>query len=147
MKKRTIIILSSILLIILIGGAIGIYLYKKPVKDFADSKAEITLNAKAIFDEFVKDQNAAIAKYVSNDKTIQISGLISDVQIGNDGTVTIILDVANPDGDVSCTLTPEESQKAKDLKPGTNINIKGQCTGFQELINKEVVMIRCGLVK
>jgi len=147
MKKRTLIILASVALVIIIAAIVGLSMYFKPVKNFSASKADITMSSKSFFEEFLKDQSTANSKYVVNDKTIQITGKIADIKKNDDGTVSVLLDVENPEGDVSCALTKEESLKADKYKPGMTIIIKGQCTGFQELINKEVIMIRCGIVE
>ena len=146
MKKKLIIIGAIIAVLAIIGGSIGLYMFYKPTKDFSKSKVDVTLTSTGLFNEFSKDQNSATAKYVSTDKTIELSGKITEIKKNDDGTTLIILDAGNPDGDVSCTLTNEESPKAGKFKAGSIIKIKGQCTGYQELISKEVIMIRCGIV-
>ena len=147
MKKKIIIIVCIITVIAAIGAATAYRYVYQPSKNFATSKADITLDAKALFDEFVKDQNSANTKYVSKDKTIQISGKISEVKKNEDNTCLLIIEVGAPDSDLSCTIVKEDSQKALSLKPGQIIKIKGQCTGYQDLINKEVQMIGCGIVE
>lgn len=146
MKTRNVILLG-ILILGIIGGSIAIYMYNKPIKNYTSSKADFKLTAKTLFDEFDKDQITATAKYVSDDKTVQVSGVIAGIKKNDDATMTILFDVASPDNDISCTLTAEESKKATDLKPEMTTTVKGQCTGFQELINREVIMMRCGIVK
>jgi hypothetical protein len=146
MKKKFLYIGLPIAIIIIIALAIAYYFYSKPVKDFANSKAEITLSSKDLLSEFQKNEAEANTKYVSGDKTIQISGKILEIKKGDDGVITIILDAGIPDGDVSCALTKEEATKIDKYKQGMDIIIKGQCAGYQELINKEAIMIRCGIV-
>ena len=137
----------AIIIVAIIGIGIGIYLYNMPQKNFASSKADFTLTAKELFDEFVKSEQAANAKYVTGNKTIQISGTIKELPESPDTAAIVLIDVQNPDGDISCTLIPEDSKKVKTLKVGNLITVKGQCTGYQELISKEVLMIRTGLIK
>lgn len=146
MKTRTKVISLSFIILVLVVGSVGTYYYFKPAKNFVTSAADYKLTARVFFEEFMKDQNAAAAKYVIRDKTIQLNGKISEIKKGNDGSVTITLDCGYPDGDISCALTREESTKANALKPGAPVTIKGECTGYEELINKEVVMIRCGII-
>jgi len=147
MKKKIIIIVSVLIGLGIIGAGIGFYFFKKPVKDFSQSSVDVSLTAKSIYTEFLKDQNSASAKYVTTDKTIEIKGKVSEIKKNDDGSYQINLDVGDPEGDVCCTLTMEESAKAGNIKSGDMVSIKGQCTGFQELISKEVVMIRCGISK
>ncbi|MBM2817336.1 MAG: hypothetical protein HW421_4098 [Ignavibacteria bacterium] len=147
MKKKVIRIVILLVFAGLFAGGYGYYMYQKPVKNFSESKAEITITAKAIFDEFAANQNAAEAKYVAKDKTIQVSGKIARIEKKDDGTYTVYLEVGTPDSEVSCSFAPEASQKAAGLKAGMNVAIKGQCTGWQDLISREVVMIRCGMAE
>ena len=147
MKKKIWIIVSIIAIIGAIGATIGYFMMNKQVKDFAKSKAEITLSSKALFDEFQSSEASANAKYVANDKTMQVEGQILEIIQNEDSTSTISLDVMLEGGDISCNLSKEESAKSAKFKKGDKITLKGQCTGYQELINKEVVMIRCGIVE
>ena len=145
MKKVTKII-GIVVIIAVLGIGTGLYLFFKPTKDFAKSKADFTLSAQELFTDFSKDEKTSTTKYVSNDKTIEISGTVQSVSDNSDSTKTIILSVGNPDGDISCTLTKEQSAGAKILEKQA-ITLKGQCTGLQELIAKEVIMIRCAIVE
>ncbi len=147
MKNKTATIILILVGILIIGGGLGYYLYQKPVKDFSNSNADLALTAKEIFAEFEKDELAANEKYVTDDKTIEVSGTIIEISTNDNGTVTLLLDVENPDGDLSCSIVKEDSDYANTLQKGTSVKIKGQCTGYQDLINKEVVMIRCGIVR
>ncbi len=147
MKRKTKYISAAVLALIIIGIFLGFYMYNKPVKDFAGSEAEITLSAKELFNAFAKDQNKATTEYVSADKIILIEGKILEINKSSENQVNIILDVDDPDGDISCTLVKDKTGKSEKYKPGDIIKIQGQCTGYQELINKEVIMIRCGIVE
>jgi len=146
MKKKILIILGIAAVLGFIGLAIGLKMYFKKTKDFATADADFKVTAKQIFDEYSKDENTSNAKYVVKDKTIEISGTIQTVTDNSDSTKTIVLSVGSPDGDVSCTLTKEESTKAK-VTANSAVVLKGQCTGLQELISKEVIMIRCAVVQ
>ncbi|MGA2298119.1 MAG: hypothetical protein ABSG15_11280 [FCB group bacterium] len=147
MKKKVIYISGTVLLIALIGGAIGLYMYFKPVKNFATSKADYVVTAQSLYGEFAQNETTANKKYVTEDKTVQISGKISDINKTQTGAMTITLDAGTPDGDISCTLIKEAVTVADKYKKGSDITIKGQCTGIQELINKEVIMMRCAIVE
>jgi len=146
MKKKVLITLGIIAVIGFIVGGIGLYLFFKPTKDFAKSKADFTLTSDQLFADFSKDEKVSTAKYVSNDKTLEITGTVQSVTDNSDSTKTIILSVGSPDGDICCTLTKEQSLTAK-ISEKQSIKLKGQCTGLQELIAKEVIMIRCAIVE
>jgi len=146
MKKKLLIITGVIVALAVIGAGIGLYLFFKPTKDFAKSKADFTVTAQQLFTEFSKNETASSAKYVSNDKTIELTGIVQSVTDNSDSTKTIILAVGTPDGDISCTLTKEQSATAK-ITENKTITLKGQCTGLQELIAKEVILIRCAIAQ
>lgn len=146
MKKKLLIIVGIIVALGIIGAGIGLYLFFKPTKDFAKSKADFTLSSQQLFNDFSKDEVASSAKYVSNDKTLEITGTVQSVSDNSDSTKTIILGVGSPDGDISCTLTKEQSATAK-IAEKQSITLKGQCTGLQELIAKEVIIIRCAVAE
>jgi len=147
MKRKTKYIIIIILLAAIIGGGLGLYLFFKPIKNFAESEAELTLTSKELFESFVKDQNKANLEFVSEDKIIQIKGKILEINFNPDKTSTILIEVGNPEGDISCSIISNDFNKARKCKVGESIKIQGQCTGYQELINKEVIMIRCGIVE
>jgi len=142
--KKYILIIG--ILAIVAGVGFGLMKYFKPTKDFAKSEADFSVTAQQLFTEFSKDEKNSSAKYVHNDKTVEISGVIQSISANSDSTKTIILSVGNPDGDVCCTLTQEASVEGK-LSAGKSIKLKGQCTGLQELIAKEVILIRCAIVQ
>ncbi|MDQ1267175.1 MAG: hypothetical protein QG635_2329 [Bacteroidota bacterium] len=148
MKKKN--ILFSLLIVVavgIIGGGIGFYYYMKPVKNYAASEADIIIGARELIAEFAKNETAANLKYVSGNKTIQVSGRIGDIRQNDNGTETIVIEAGSPDETVSCTLIKYKAAAAVKYKAGSAITIKGQCTGYQELISKEVIMIRCGIVE
>lgn len=126
-------------------GFIGYYFYQKPVKNFADSTADISIQAKDLFDAFIKNEQKAIIEYVSSNKIIKVSGKIRDIIVNSDSTSIISLEVASAEGAISCNIEKNYRNKVKKLKPGNIVMIQGQCTGYQELINKEVIMMRCGI--
>jgi hypothetical protein len=142
MKKRYYILLS-ILAILLVGGSIGLYMYFKPQKDFGKSTPDFVLSDKDLLNEFEASEANATQKFVTGDKTILVSGTISEVSRNADGTFHVVLTEADMSGSIQCSLMAGETEKAGKLKKGEPLQIKGQCAGLQELIDKQVTMIRC----
>jgi hypothetical protein len=146
MKKRWYVVIG-LAVVILAGAGVGLMMYFKPHKDFGASKPDLTVTAVEILAAFDKDEAAATARFVADDKTVLVSGTIADIADGEKGAKQVILAGGAPDATVSCTLTPEESQSALSLKKGQSIGIKGQCTGIQTLLDKQVIMIRCAVAR
>ena len=146
MKKRWYFVIGVLVLLLVVVG-VGLMMYFKPHKDFGDSKPDISVTTAEILAAFGKNETAANARFVADDKTILVSGTIRDIADDGKGTAVITLAGDATDGTVSCTLTPEESKAASSLKKGQNIGIKGQCTGIQTLLDKQVIMIRCAVAR
>jgi hypothetical protein len=138
-------IIVAFAFIVVAGALVAYYLYQKPVKNFANSTADITIEAKDLFDAFIKNEEKAITKFVSDDKTIKVKGKILEIIANSDGTSVISLEVGDPESAISCNMEKEYSNKTSKLKQGDIVTIQGQCTGYQELISKEVIMMRCGI--
>ncbi len=146
MKKSRIIILS-ILAVAVIAIAVGLMMYFKPHKDFATSTPDFELTVADLLGDFTTDEAAATGKYVSDDKTMLISGIVSEIDTDTQGNAVIVLAQAGTFGTVSCTLTPQESTASITLQIGQPIRIQGQCTGVTTLIDPQVIMIRCALMQ
>jgi hypothetical protein len=143
--KYIVIIAFSILIL---GSAIAFWwIFYKPQKDYGSSKPDITISAKDFMKEFDADENAANKKFITGNKTIQVIGKISEINKNSDGTVKIILGDTGFEGTISCTLMPDQTTNAEKYKKGDNVSIKGQCTGMQALLDKEIIMIRCAFSK
>ena len=149
MKKKNIYIaLAVVLLGAVIGGIVAYKMYNMPHKDFAASKPDFEVTAQAIFDEFTADENASTQKYVSGDKTVQISGVVVSFTQENDSTATLA--VADKQGGAAianCNIMPEFFAQASALQAGQAVKVKGQCTGFQGLIDPAVFFERCAVVE
>lgn len=122
------------------GGAIGYYLWNKPQKDMQAAKADMAIDAAALFNEFNTDETAANAKYL--DKTVAVSGKVKEVTKTEDGTVKASLDTGSEFG-VFCELDPLSQHARTDFPVGETVTFKGICTG----LNFDVQLTRCVEVK
>lgn len=147
MKKKYI-VLISLAVIIIVGVSVGLSMYFKPHKNFATSKADFVLNPKQLYTEFDSNEADATKKYVTGDKTCQVSGYVTEINKEADSTITIVLaDSVASAGILNCSFMKTENENLSKIKKTDKITIKGQCTGFQGLIDKAVIMIRCGIAE
>jgi len=123
-----------------LGGAVGYYLWNKPHEDMQAAKADMAIDASALFNEYNTDENAANAKYL--DKTIAVSGKVKEANKTEDGTVKVSLDTGSDFG-VLCELDPLSKHPRTDFAPGETVTFKGNCTG----LNFDVQLTRCVEVK
>ncbi|MBL0174211.1 MAG: hypothetical protein IPP94_02915 [Ignavibacteria bacterium] len=146
MKKTRMVLIVLAALAILAAG-VGLMMYYKPHKDFATSTPDVRITAEAFTKAFDADEVNATWAYVKGDKTILVTGTVAEVGSDKDGNVDVVLAGGKETGTVSCAMMPDERERAKKLMPGERVRIKGQCTGRVELIDKQVIMIRCALAE
>lgn len=138
MKKLLYLVLAAVV----IGGAVGYYLWNKPHENMASAKAEATTDAAAIFAEFEKDEASANTKYLG--KTVAVTGKVKEASTGADGTTKVNLE-AGPEASfgVACTLDPLSKHARTTFAAGETITLKGKCIG----LNLDVQLDRCVEVK
>ncbi|MCE7922351.1 MAG: hypothetical protein DYG98_04790 [Haliscomenobacteraceae bacterium CHB4] len=129
-------ILYFLLAIACLSGAIGYYLWNKPHENMQTAKADMTIDATALFNEFNTDEAAANAKYL--DKTIAVAGKVKETTKADDGTVKVSLDTGSDFG-VLCELDPLSQHARTDFAAGETVTLKGICTG----LNFDVQLTRC----
>lgn len=138
--RKIIVVFVVIVMVVLIGG---IFKYFQPQKNYATSKPDYVLEVGELFAAFDNDETATTQKYVSSNCTLQVKGLLGKVVHESDSTVTVVIvDGKNSDASLNCNLAKGNESLLDKLKEGMPITVKGQCTGYQSLIDKSVFMIR-----
>lgn len=136
MKK----ILFALLALALAGAGVGYYLWNKPHQKMESAKADVTIEAAQLFQEYNNDETGSNAKFL--DKTIAVSGTVKEAAKSDDGTAKIILETGSDFG-VSCELDPLTQHARIDFQPGEKVTFKGKCAG----LNLDVQLARCVEVK
>lgn len=121
MKK----LLSVLALLLLIGAAIGIYLWNKPHETAGNVKTELFAPAGEIYAAFEADSSAANKKYLG--KMIEISGKVTGSEKVESGPLIIYLEAPSDMGVVSCSMLPEVTSAPAEQ---TEVTIKGWCNGY-----------------
>jgi hypothetical protein len=124
-----------IALILLALGAISAffvykYVYNKPHPDYVKAKAEVVVNAKQLWSDYVQDKDKADGKYTG--KILQVEGSISG-QEDTDSLLIVVYAYSQGmfgDEGIRVTMLPEFSRSAKALNPAVPVKIKGLCTGY-----------------
>jgi hypothetical protein len=133
-----------ILLITIIGliGAIMLFflVYNKPHVDYERAKPEIEIYAADLYQAFIDDEQAAEEKYIG--KVIAIEGSMGYIE-EHEGFM--IVGFVFQDGlfgsqGIRCIMLENHARQAASLSPGTSVNIKGLCTGFN---GYDVIMEHC----
>ncbi|MFK7832046.1 MAG: hypothetical protein AB8B52_02105 [Winogradskyella sp.] len=119
MKKKTIIILSLIVVAIVIGAGVYDYTFNSKHRDIANEEATLALSANELFSHFQKDELLATTNYL--DKVIEIKGNVTAVE---DGEVVL-------NEKIQVRFTNEDLPKLADK---TFVTLKGRCVGYDELL-------------
>jgi hypothetical protein len=137
LKKITLICL----LLICFGASVGAYLYFKPSKNYRNTKADIKITASELIYDFSKNESAAGLKYLN--KIVQVTGMVQDISTDESGITDINLFAKNEAAMISCAMDSSERKNYNNVIKGSEVTIKGQCTGML----MDVVMIKCVIVK
>jgi RecG-like helicase len=138
-NKRWKKILTIIAVLVLAVGGYGYYLYNKKPADVRKQSSKFEVTATALVTEFSTDENAANRKYL--DRVISVKGRVSEVSTDTTGKATVFLETGDPMSAVTCSFYDEEAASAKALNKGTEVTIKGKCTGKLA----DVVLNKCSI--
>lgn len=133
MVKR---IILALLALAVLGGGVGLYLYNKPHEDMQSAKAELAVDAAALYSEFAADETAAGAKYFN--KPIAVRGTVREATKGEDGAVKVLLETGG-EFVVLCELDPLSKHPRTDFAAGETVTMKGLCAGY----SFDVQLSRC----
>lgn len=128
--------LLAILVLGLIGLAVGYYLWNKPHENIEAAKPDIAVSAADLFAAFETDENAANAEYL--DKIIEVSGTVAESGTNEDGSARVVLESGGMFG-VACSLDPLTKHPRTVFPVGEQIRLKGKCSGY----NLDVQLDRC----
>lgn len=133
-------LILGILIIGLIGGGVGLYLYNKPHADLAAQTADISLSSDALFAAFEADEASANTTYL--DKLVAVKGSLAEITSTQDGGAIYILRADDAMFGVNCAFLPDQLP-ANPPEVGAEVEIKGLVIGM----NMDVNLSRCVLVK
>jgi hypothetical protein len=142
MKKSFKIIL--VVLVVLAIGAFSVwkFVWNKEHRTAEDEKPVASLTASALYIEYETDEAASNAKYLN--KTVQVSGTVSQVTKDDTGTIVVLLATESMMGVVSCTFSSLDGKTANaEVKEGDQIKVKGICSGY----TIDVVLEQCAIVQ
>lgn len=133
MKKIILIILG---LILMLGAAVGWYMYQKPVNTLESREATARFKSTELFRAFQESEAESTKAY--RGKVLEVSGkLVQEIE-NSDGSSTLILDGGDPIFGIKCRLDPAVSNQRIPPK-GEQVTLKGLLIGM----NADVEMNQC----
>ena len=109
-------ILGIVVLLGLIGAAVGYYYYSKPTESLKDAPAVLCVSADSLFSQYEMDEVGANAKFL--DKVIEVDGKVQSVNTDTSG-LSLTLQTGSGMFGVICkledkstpeTIAPEEAK-------------------------------------
>jgi DNA/RNA endonuclease YhcR with UshA esterase domain len=143
MKKYLwIFILAAIIFI----GALyyGIREFTRTHVSLDNIKPVASLTVGELLTAFSQDEKATNEMYA--EKVLQVKGLVSEIEIDDeDGSIDVYLEDELTDGNVICEMSETSYDKAKALKIGDIVTIKGVCAGYMadDILGSDVILVRC----
>lgn len=146
---------AGILVIIIIAGSIGAYMWFKPHRDVQATKAFAEMKSSELLLEFSADADAANAKYLSRDgnsKVLVVEGRVSKISTNQSGEAVIVLKDEGAKVGVSGTFTLKTSPNTAGIKEGDIIKIKGAITTGNSYdadldLYEHAVLVQCDIIK
>lgn len=135
----------SALFVIGVVAAIFVYIfvYNKPHPDYEKLKPDYTLKAQDLYNSYKTNHTGADKIYIG--KVVEISGNLSKLDIRDTLVVAIFVFDQGMFGDngIRCSFLLKFNEKARQLRPGNPVRIKGYLTGFNDT---DVIMEQCSLL-
>lgn len=141
--KKSRVILILVITVLLVGGAIGFYLYNKPPAKTSNQKAVATVTASELYNAFETDEEKANSTYLG--KIIEVEGSVAGVSTNENGQS--VLQLNNQLFGVSCSFEDDffasHKQVITGFKEGDLVKLKCKCDGMLT----DVVLTQCVLIK
>ncbi len=125
---------KKLLILVAVGAIAGALIYKfyisKPIANVIDEKAAYTTTYDALVKELNTNDTATEKKYM--DKTIEISGIVKSLNLGDSSSTITIGDTSNKLDIVAIfQIDSRNNATTKGLVFGMPVTLKGKVTGLE----------------
>ena len=124
----------GILFVVGIAAAIAAYvfIYNKPHPSYDKLKADYTIQANILYNEFVMDAMTASAKY--NGKMLNIEGILSETEVSDSTSIAYFVLEEGVFGNqgIRISMMPDYAAGLAKKNKGDQVTIKGLCAGFND---------------
>ena len=154
-KKRVIkFIVIVALSVVVIGAAIGLYLFNKPHRNVQAAEVDFSITSSALVEEYLTSPEKANEKYLSdegNSKILAITGKVHSISRDLNDQVVVLLKAEGQNAGVSCTFTKETNANTSTLQIGQTITVKGVIrsgAGFDADLDlyEDVIVEKCDII-
>lgn len=154
-KKRVIkFIVIVALSVVVIGAAIGLYLFNKPHRNVQAAEVDFSITSSALVEEYLTSPEKANEKYLSdegNSKILAITGKVHSISRDLNDQIVVLLKAEGQNAGVSCTFTKETNANTSTLQIGQTITVKGVIrsgAGFDADLDlyEDVIVEKCDII-
>lgn len=122
----------------LAGTGIGIYLYFKPVKNLAKTKAHVTALTPVDLKSFFSNVKSAEDSYIG--KIVELSGVVTEISILQEGGGYVLMEYDETSVLVNAQLDHRVLESP--VKVGDSCVIRAEFTGLEEdLIDPDLIIL------
>ena len=125
-------IVIAVVVLGIIGAAIGYYMYQKPVDKMSSLSVNEEISAQDLFTAFESNEAEANKRFL--DKVIAVKGTVTKISKDNE-KASIFLETGDMLASIMCQL---EDVNAKFPSEGDEVTVKRVCTGYLT----DVVLVR-----
>ena len=137
-------IVGGIVVVILMAVIYGWYQYNRTVQGLTDARADYSVDASALIQEFISNEEVAQKKYLN--KILSVKGTVKGIEPGENTGTVVLGDTTDMNG-VRCVLDSTANVTTGPLQRGAVITINGAITGFNKdetgLLGSDVQLNRC----
>jgi len=130
-------------------------MFNMPHRKVSETKTDYKLQASALVNEYLKDQNRANEKYLDEEgdsRIIEITGTITSTDKDFNNQLVVLLKNKEDLAGVSCTFPLDQKTDPKQFKTGNTISVKGVIrsgAAYDEDLEmyENVILEECSLIK
>lgn len=125
--------------IVLAAILAGVYLFNMKHTDLAKAKPDFVVTSDVLLKAFEENEDSASARYIN--KVLEVTGIVLSVTRADSNNLNISLKTGNDMSSVICTFTALKGPS--EFKPGDEITIHGQCSGYL----MDVLLNNCAIIR
>ena len=118
-------ILTGVLILIVVAGSVGYYLYSKKVQNYAEGEPDINITAKELVEAFDKDTASAVKRFM--EKKIRVTGTVKSL----DSSAVVLSEEGVPSS-VVIGLDERNKKSISQLKVGEAATLQGKFSGYDK---------------
>lgn len=143
MKIRVKILSGLFIIGVIASVCVYYFVYNKPHPDYEKMEAAFSIPARELYIAYTTQKLESVKKF--NGKVLIVSGTLKKIETTDSLVIAVFVFSQGAFGDegIRGTFLPKLNELGKKLLPGTEIKLKGFCTGFNDT---DVILEKCSML-